>query len=90
MQRADKLESTMMRYSGLALILACIAASGNLYALTAQDGRGAPTEQEAAAQKQNPAPSAKQRPQKTKKPAATFKPSERIGADSAVSFPVDI
>ena len=28
--------------------------------------------------------------QKSPAPAATFTPSERIGADSAVSFPVDI
>jgi hypothetical protein len=28
--------------------------------------------------------------QKTSAPAATFTPSEKIGADSAVAFPVDI
>ena len=78
----------MMRYTGLAVILACLTASGTLYALTAQDEKAAATERETAAQKRS-AP-VKPRPQKTKKPATTFKPSERIGADSAVSFPVDI
>jgi hypothetical protein len=80
----------MMRYSRLAVILACIAASGSLYALTAQDEKAAATDRDTAAQKQQSSTSVKQRPRKAKKPATTFKPSERIGADSAVSFPVDI
>ena len=80
----------MMRYSGLALILTCIASSGSLYALEARDDKAAATGQESAAEKEKPVPPVKQRPQNTKKPASTFKPSERIGADSAVSFPVDI
>ena len=80
----------MMRYSTLAVFLVSLAASGTLYALTAQDEKTATTDRETAADKQKTAPSVKQTPRKTKKSATTFKPSERIGADSAVSFPVDI
>ena len=80
----------MMAFFKLLLILACLTACGSLYALTAPDEKAATTDQETAAEKQKPAPSAKPRPKKVKKPATTFKPSERIGADSAVSFPVDI
>ncbi|MGB5261281.1 MAG: hypothetical protein WBO34_12260 [Gammaproteobacteria bacterium] len=82
--------SIMMYYSRLAVILACIAASGSLYALTAPDDKAAATDRDTDAQEQKPDPSAKQNPRKAKKPATTFNPSERIGADSAVSFPVDI
>jgi hypothetical protein len=80
----------MMRYSRLAVILACIAASGSLYALTAPDDKAAATDRGTEARGQKPDPSVKQSPRKAKKPAATFNPSERIGADSTVSFPVDI
>ena len=74
----------------LLVVLGCIAASGGLYALTAPDEKAAATGPETAAQKQQSSPSAEQSPPKAKKPAASFNPSERIGADSAVSFPVDI
>ena len=33
---------------------------------------------------------AKQRPQKKRKPVHIFRPSEKIGADTVVDFPVDI
>ncbi len=78
----------MRRLAKLLLILSCMLASGTLYALTAQDEKKATNSRETADEKHRPP--AKQRPQKPAKPAATFKPSERIGADSAVSFPVDI
>ncbi len=78
----------MRRYSVLLFMLACQAASGNLYALTAQDEKKAASSRETADEKHRPP--VKQRSQKPAKPAATFKPSEKIGADSAVSFPVDI
>jgi len=37
-----------------------------------------------------PKPPAKNGNRQSGKPAATFTPTEKIGADSAVSFPVDI
>ena len=78
----------MIRYSTLVMILACMTATGNLYALTAEDGSETRPAQQAAPEK--PGRSPEQGSRKSAKPAATFKPSERIGADSAVSFPVDI
>ncbi|MGB5339090.1 MAG: hypothetical protein WBO06_08355 [Gammaproteobacteria bacterium] len=78
----------MMRYTILPVILGCLAATGPLYALTAQDEKDATTARETAAQKRSPP--VEQRPRQPAKPAATFRPSEKIGADSAVSFPVDI
>jgi hypothetical protein len=78
----------MMRFMTLLMLLACIAATGQLYALTADDDRDAATVQQAEpAQGKPPAGTT---PQQSAKPKDTFKPSERIGADSAVSFPVDI
>jgi hypothetical protein len=78
----------MGRYSKLIIILACMTATGNLYALTAEDDSETRPVQQAAPEKYGR--SAEQGSRKSAKPAATFKPSERIGADSAVSFPVDI
>ena len=78
----------MKRNATLVLILGCMLASGNLYALTAPDEKKAASSRETAEEKHSPP--VKQRPRQPAKPAATFKPSERIGADSAVSFPVDI
>ncbi|MGB5440453.1 MAG: hypothetical protein WBN90_12495 [Gammaproteobacteria bacterium] len=82
------MESKMMRYSRQVVLLTCMAASGNLYAQSAaDDAEAAPTQQ---TQPATPSPPAKQSPRQTQKPAPTFKPSEKISADSAVSFPVDI
>jgi hypothetical protein len=39
---------------------------------------------------QSPSPDRAAGEQRRQKPAATFTPSEQVGADSAVSFPVDI
>ena len=78
----------MKHYSRLLVILGCVAACGNLYALSVEDDTEAVTAREGAAEKRSPP--AEQSPRPARKPAATFKPSERIGADSAVSFPVDI
>jgi hypothetical protein len=78
----------MKRNATLVLILGCMLVSGSLYALAAQDEKEAASPRETADGKHRPP--VKQRSQKPAKPAATFKPSERIGADSAVSFPVDI
>ncbi|NNJ93531.1 MAG: hypothetical protein HKP57_02185 [Halobacteria archaeon] len=78
----------MRRFAELLLILGCMLASGNLCALTAQDEKKAASSRDTAEEKHRPP--VKQRAQQPAKPAATFKPSEKIGADSAVSFPVDI
>ena len=63
-----------------------MAATGSLYALSAAEDKDSTMTQ----QPQKGSPPVKQSPRKSAKPAATFRPSERIGADSAVSFPVDI
>ena len=78
----------MKHYSRLLVILGCVAACGNLYALSVEDDKEAATARESAPEKRSPPAEQSSRP--ARKPAATFKPSERIGADSAVSFPVDI
>lgn len=78
----------MMRSITRLMLLACLAATGQLYALSVDDDRDATTTQQAEPAKSKPP--ARPGPQQSAKPEATFKPSERIGADSAVSFPVDI
>ena len=78
-----------MKYIATVLLMSgCMLALGNLHALDNQDDRKAPGSQETAAEK--PDPPAKARPRERAKPATTFRPSEKISADSAVSFPVDI
>jgi len=74
----------MMRFITLFVMLA----TGSLFALSAADDRESAATQPKAEEQRNPP--VKQSPRKQAKPAATFRPSERIGADSAVSFPVDI
>jgi hypothetical protein len=78
----------MMRYAGLVLISFWLAASLLLPAVAAQDKGGAQAPPEAGmgtTGTQN-----QKLPPRPRKPVTTFKPSERIRADSAVSFPVDI
>ena len=70
------------------LILGCMLAAGNLLALDSQDDRQAPGSRKTPVEKHDPP--AKPRSQQRPKPATTFRPSEKISADSAVSFPVDI
>ena len=78
----------MMRFITQFMILACMLVTANIYAQSATDDVvAAPTQQ---TQPATPGPPAKQGPRQTQKPAPTFKPSEKISADSAVSFPVDI
>ena len=74
-----------MRYP--LLLLAILFAVQQAFAQTAQeqeqvDPKGAPPVQVGDAEKN--------RPKKSPAPANTFTPSEKIEADSAVSFPVDI
>jgi len=59
--------------------------AGTLFAAVAEDD-AAEAEQQAP---QRPGPADSGKP-KTPAPAKTFTPSEKVGADSAVSFPVDI
>jgi hypothetical protein len=79
----------MMRWLTLVVILACMTVAMNLYAQQATDAAAAAgTAQQAQPEKQ--VPPVKQDSRQPAKPAATFTPSEKIGADSAISFPVDI
>ena len=74
----------------LLILLASLLATGNLYALSVdrdskpdEGGQAevikAPKHQSVAEERKKPA-----------KPVSTFTPTEKISADSAVSFPVDI
>lgn len=78
----------MMRYPGLVLFLVGLAAIGFPQAAPAQQQKDAETASQTNAGKTG-APD-KKRSRKSQKPVTTFKPSEKIRADSAVSFPVDI
>jgi hemolysin activation/secretion protein len=64
----------------------CILLAGNLFAATPANNKPAEKEQQTQ-QQVKPVDSSKL--QKST-PAITFTPSEKVGADSAVSFPVDI
>ena len=69
----------------LSLIM-CAVFAGNLFAATPVDNEPADKEQKPP-QQEKPVDSRKL--QKST-PSITFTPSEKVGADSAVSFPVDI
>ena len=69
----------------LFLVLPGLLFAGNVPALSPDTDKQQPTGKTST---QKPAASNSSR--KTGKPAATFTPTEKIGADSAVSFPVDI
>ena len=78
----------MMRYADWIFISFWFAVSVLLPAVAAQEKGGAPAPpvtgtRTTGTQNQKPPPS-------PRKPVTTFKPSEKIRADSAVSFPVDI
>jgi hypothetical protein len=68
------------------LITVCIPLAGNLFAATPANDEPADKEQKPS-QQEKPVDSSKLQ---TSTPAPTFTPSEKVGADSAVSFPVDI
>ena len=72
----------------LVLLLSGLLLAGNLQALS-PDTDKQPVSGQAATQQDQPS-AGKDSSKKSGKPAATFNPSEKIGADSAVSFPVDI
>lgn len=77
-----------MRLPGVVLIVICLVTGGSLHAAAAQESKDASSAPQTNAGKA--AASDKKGSGQSRKPAATFKPSERIRADSAVSFPVDI
>ena len=73
------------------ILLAALLCAGELHALSVDDdkrsqGNNTVKQQPQAQKYQAPGKSGK----KAAAPVSTFKPTERISADSAVSFPVDI
>ena len=78
----------MMRLLTRVVIPACLVMATNLYAQPGPDAGATTTGRQVQPEKRvQPAGQDTRQPAK---PAATFTPSERIGADSAISFPVDI
>ena len=78
----------MMRYAGWILMSFWFAVSVLLPAMAAQDkgdAQAPPVTGTRTTGEQNQKP-----PPSPRKPVTTFKPSEKIRADSVVSFPVDI
>ena len=73
------------------ILLAVLLCAGELHALSVDDDKRS---QGNNTVKQQPQDRKNQAPEKSGKkaaaPVSTFKPTERISADSAVSFPVDI
>jgi hypothetical protein len=73
------------------ILLAVLLYAGELHALSVDDDKRS---QDGSSVKQQPENRKIQAPEKSGKkaaaPVSTFKPTERISADSAVSFPVDI
>jgi hypothetical protein len=68
-------------------VLPGLLLAGNLPALSPDTDKPQPTGKTAV---QTTRPAASNSSRQTGKPAATFTPTEKIRADSAVSFPVDI
>ena len=75
-----------MPHATTLLLSVCLLVAGPSLAAKS-DGGGNTT---ATSEKSPPAKSAQGVQGSTRKPAGTFKPTEKIRADSAVSFPVDI
>lgn len=80
----------MVSPAGIRLIVFCLGLSGVLHAQSGEDGGRAGMPDVDRVQATTPEPPARERPRQAPKPSPTFNPSEKIGADSAVSFPVDI
>lgn len=76
----------MMRASILALLITWDAPAWSLDAPPAQDAAAGQAERGPSVAR----PAVTVPPEAGAPPAATFTPSEKISADSAVSFPVDI
>ena len=71
----------------LFLVLPGLLFAENLRAFSPDIDKQQPTDKTAV---QTTRPAAGNSSRQSGKPAATFAPTEKIGADSAVSFPVDI
>ena len=71
----------------LFFVLLYLLYAGNVPAFSPDVGKQQPSDKTAV---QTTRPAAKNSSRQSAKPAATFTPTEKIGADSAVSFPVDI
>ena len=73
------------------ILLAVLLCAGELHALSVDDDKRSQDDSSVQQQSQS---RKNQAPEKSGKkaaaPVSTFKPTERISADSAVSFPVDI
>ena len=69
------------------LVLPGLLLAGNLQALSSDTDKPQPTGKTAV---QTTRPATGNSSRQSGKPAPTFTPTEKIGADSAVSFPVDI
>ena len=82
-----RLGGTVRRYPGLVLT-ACLAASGCVYAATTQEQKDAAAAPRTDVAK--PGATDNNSARRSNKSATTFEPTEKIRADSAVSFPVDI
>jgi len=65
----------------------CILFAANVFAATSANDEQLDEKQQQTPQQVKPADNSKP---PTGTPAVTFTPSEKVGADSAVSFPVDI
>jgi hypothetical protein len=74
----------------VSLIVFCLGVSGALYAQSGGDDERVGMPDADRVEATTPEPPARERPRQVSKPSPTFNPSEKIGADSAVSFPVDI
>jgi hypothetical protein len=72
----------------LAFVLSGVLFAGNAAALSPDTDKQQPTGQ--AVTQKDKSSGNRDSSRTPGKPAATFNPTEKIGADSAVSFPVDI
>ena len=80
----------MMHRYNLILLVALLCA-GNLYALSVETDKRSQGDSAVTQQPQAEKPQAAEKSgKKAAPPASTFIPTEKISADSAVSFPVDI
>lgn len=84
-QRETEMKRATIRHAGTLLFSVCVLAC-SLALAAEKDGSGGDT----AREKRSSAGRDQGSQKSARKPAGTFKPTEKIGADSAVSFPVDI
>jgi len=70
-------------------MLSALLLAGNAAAISFDDARQQPVEPPAGQAVTQKVPAKTGDNRQPVKPAATFNPTEKIGADSAVSFPVD-